>query len=199
MRTRTLLGVAALVVVAGAIVLWVVRYDRRMSQDGDAWLAEATDEARDWRADAQILRLEGHAVAPDGTTPLLEDFQLTWRYEFVSPGLGEERRADVVPGAPPPSRRPRCFGFSVSLSKIGRSRLDARGGATSCTSHESIAAPVRCSIRQVWQRARARGAPSPAYAEIRLTTSHGTRAWHFEIVDRVRSAAMFAIDLADDC
>lgn len=190
---------AVLLLVVGAIIWWVVRHRRQLAQDGDAWLAEATDDARDWRSDSQLVKLEGHGVAPDGTTPLLEDFQLTWRYEFMSPSFAEAPTRKGVPGAPAARQSPRCFGYSVSISKTGRSRLNADGGPTSCTTSASIATPLRCSIRKVWQRAKAAGAPDPAYAEIELKTSNGARTWHFEIVDHGKSTPMFTVDFPDDC
>jgi hypothetical protein len=52
-----------------------------------------------------------------------------------------------------------------------------------------------------WRRAVTRGAPSPALADLTLTTLGGARTWHFEIVDRSRGfdAKILAFDLPDDC
>ena len=83
---------AVVVVIAGALVYWVVRRKGQMDQDGDAWLAQATSDARGWRSDALLMELEGHGVTSDGRTPLLEDDHLAWRYELVSPNL----RTDII-------------------------------------------------------------------------------------------------------
>jgi hypothetical protein len=198
-RLKLALTIGVGLLIAGGMVWWWVRYERRKSQDGDAWLAEATADARNWKSDAQLVTLKGHGVAPDGHTPGLEDFQVTWEYEFTSQSLDPSHPSNVVPGAPAPRARERCYRYSVSISKIGRGTLDAHGAAIVCTTAETPTTPVRCSIRTVWDRAKARGAPVPAYAEIMLTTRQGARSWHFEIIDHAHGKTLFEIDLADDC
>jgi hypothetical protein len=64
-----------------------------------------------------------------------------------------------------------------------------------------LATPVRCSLQQVWQRARQRGAPDPALANIVLFPVNGQWSWHFTVFDRAkeRQVTLFDAELPDDC
>jgi hypothetical protein len=191
------------IVGAGALVYWVIQRKAQMNQDGDAWLAQAAADAREWRSDALVVELEGHGVTSDGHTPLLEDDHLAWSYELASPSLRADPPATRIPGAPAPRPPDRCFLYSVSMSKTAKNSLYAGGQpSASCKSDATTLPPpsIGCSIRQVWSRAKEKGAPDPAYAELRLTTKDGVRTWHFEIPDHGRSKRpLFALDLPDDC
>jgi hypothetical protein len=204
-QRRFTLATAAKIAVAAAIVTtvtWcVVRYNRRANQNGDAWLADATADARGWASDAELIELEGHGVAADGSTPMLESFQVTWRYVFRSPSRlgGSSKLPATIPGAPAPERAPGCYGFTVSLSQTSRGRLSAAGSPMACPAGAGLGGPTRCSIVQVWQRAIARNAPNPAYAAMQLRSSNGAREWHFEVTDRSTNTTMFAANFPDDC
>jgi hypothetical protein len=194
---RKRLRVVALVaVLIGVIVWWRVRDHRRRHLDGDTWLAEATEEARDWRSDAQLVRFEASAVGPDA-----KSLHVKWLFEFGSPSLGTTSAPSVVPGAPAPPPSERCFIYSVSLRSgvRGPQSVSTSGDTSSNCAPIVPTTPVHCSIKQVWARARAAGAPVPAYADIELTTKNGVRTWRFEIVDRAKGTTLFKLDVPDDC
>lgn len=179
------------------IILWRIWQHHLESRDGDEWLARGTEEARDWRSDAQLVRFDGDTISPDATMPTPR-----WVFVFASASMIAAPRPASVPGARPPRRPDACFVYSVVMQSGARGgdAVYAHGEPTNCPSNqEPIAKPLRCSIKQVWARAKAAGAPTPAYAKILLESKHGVRTWHFEIPDYESSKPVFRTDLDDDC
>jgi hypothetical protein len=63
---------------------------------------------------------------------------------------------------------------------------------------QAYEAGIRCSVREIWKRAIAAGAPADALATLTITLKPGTRAWGFWITDEPRGVDI-SQGFEDDC
>ena len=191
---------------SGVIVLgiggWLWWSSHEFGLSGEHWMTKASDDARAWADDAELVMIEGKYVRPDGVVELGDTISGRWHFLFRSPSQASARSEaepqSVVPGAPVPARTSPydCFSFSVSRGS-GRSHnlvLDS-GGPVTCRSGlgPAMAKPPQCTVEQVWARAKQQGAPDPGYAAITARVEDGAWRWSFQIEGHVE------LELADDC
>jgi hypothetical protein len=180
-------------------------------RNGDRWLAAATEDARAWASDAELVALRGTYVRQDGWSDVPAGGR--WSFNFRSPA---REQAASTSGGPKGIVHPACaYAYEVSPSTTRRGQASYREGGredspkAGCGS--SLPSPPRCSIAEVWRRAMSGGAPAAALADISLTTTGTSRAWLFETFDRSprdpvaehfhipASAPRFSLKFADDC
>lgn len=100
--------------------------------------------------------------------------------------------APAPPPPPPPQDLPACY--EITWSKGGL----ADAPSNMCFSFGLSIPAARCTPEQLWERAVADGAPTPALARISLTNHQSPMTWHFAIDDDPRNVH-FARDYPDDC
>ena len=170
----------------GIGIWWSVRSSASAREPfaADAYLARAFTDAAARDAEAQLQRLEITRVDPEGHTEHDGDL----RAVFVTPNVRTDGEAPVMLGAPHRAGgQGHTLAVHVHLYVDEGASLEYDLDTSTCSSDCGPSAPGRlgCSVTEVWQRAKSRGAPSPALADLELRTANGTRTWHFRIVDRV--------------
>ncbi len=195
------------VCVAGFVAMfvgWLWWSAREFELPGEHWMTKAFAKARGWASDAELVAIEGKFVRPDGVADL-EQPGARWDYVFRSnaraTAAAQPAPASTIPGAPAPPRATThgCFQYSLTRGSGRQSNLvspsawpvwcqDRRDEAKT-----GSADPPRCSIRQVWQRAKQLGAPDPGYAEIRASFAGEAWRWDFQIAGHI------AVEIPDDC
>jgi hypothetical protein len=191
-------------VTIAAFVGWLWWTDREFELPGEYWMAKGLADARGWSNDAELISIEGSFVRPDGVAELQRS-GYGWRFGFRSSARADAAAQpapkNAIPGAPTPTRAvvSGCFQYGVSRGSGRQSNLvRASGQPVRCQDRAAepgtgTRAPPRCSVLQVWQRAKQQGAPDPAYAEITASLDDGAWRWHFRIEGHVE------LEFADDC
>jgi hypothetical protein len=119
--------------------------------DTIAYLPKATALARRVLADAELTSFHAAAVRPDGTSDLTLFRDADVVYMFRSPA-SSGRPAGVPRGA---DVEIRCMVY-VRVDRTGSMAL----GVTHQHCNDPLRPAPRCSLRRVWELARARGAPA---------------------------------------
>ena len=143
--------------------------------DVSGYLPRALRRARAAFPDAALARIDADGVYPTGRADLTLDESFSVLYRFVSPSRGA-RPADLPMGAP---HKPTCL-YYVLVQRGEVSTYPLKGW--SCDEHPPIRMP-RCTAREIWRRAAARGAPTRnAVASLSYrATRGGEPEWWFDI------------------
>ena len=157
--------------------------------DITASLATAQRIARVQFEDAQLIEIEADNVAADGTADLTMGRTSIVMYRFRS-----KARSDKTNGGVDDVGRRFClYDVYVGKARYYHQPKDAHD----CTA--ALIGPPRCSVTQVWEKARKRGVPADLklarvhYKSVR-TGKHKTRAaWIFS------SGTKLELKLPDDC
>ncbi|RMH41011.1 MAG: serine/threonine protein kinase [Deltaproteobacteria bacterium] len=142
--------------------------------DPNAYLRVATRKARKHWPDAELVRIDVGGVYPTGRADLTLGSSTIALYRFISPA--ERARAGDAPlGA---DRRSKCV-FYVFVDASG---VRAYPVEWNCDDLVPVP-PPRCSIRQVWKKAIAGGAPGDnAVAQMGYWATRGQRPrWYFSV------------------
>jgi hypothetical protein len=202
MRLSTVLSIAGVLVFAGGAVLYGYLSDRAAAEPFDAsvYMDRAWAGARAITQDAQIASLRASMVDELGRVHPAEGGHFT--VYFRSPSKGPTGQPTVL-GAPPAAGSMQCprIRFEAGFRPGVRMRqfyeetawFDQFGCET------SLPGVTQSTLRAIWERAVADGAPRPAYAEIDLDTDK-TRHWTFRIVDQTSALhrTVFEHRYADD-
>jgi len=130
--------------------------------------------ARRTYSDAVLVRIDAEGVRPNGIADLTLDDSFTVLYRFVSPS--RNKRPDDLPMGV--EHKPNCK-FYVLVQSSGVNPYPLNGW----TCEEPLIGIPKCSVKQVWKKAEALGAPSGnAVAEIGYwADSSGKGRWHFSV------------------
>ncbi len=201
-RRFQLLCLMLATMVAG-VAAWLVWSHRRFDQPAEYWVAEAFDEARDWAPDAELLQLEGSLVRPDGVAELQQPGATGWVFLFRSSAHVAEASTPApkptVPGAPAPPRKTvnDCFEYRVERGSGRQSNLVRPSGwprwCAAKRGWPGSGTSPKCSVQEVWRRARQQGAPDPGYAKLSAQLIDGAWRWAFHIQGYVD------LSIPDDC
>ncbi len=209
MKRAVIAIVAFLVLFVGAAIGWGLYDDTRLRPFvADEWLEKSFQTAQAARAGAKPIEITAEAVTPDGKVHLEQRGYLIVR--FRDPPAAD---ATPAPSAIPGAR----FGTAApGACPGGVVRTHARSATQRHFEHAwapedqkclpYLDGPPKCTFEQIWQKAKAKGAPDPGYADIDLAQEVGgggsEKRWRFEIVDRPADAPMttvFHAEFPDDC
>ncbi len=179
--------------------------------DAEEYLQKSLVTAATNAPGAQVGQLLAEGVDVDGKVHTEARGHLVVRFRSQSPQSASE--PPPMLGLPHPAGMG-CPGGEVSThlrgGSMGKGRQlvhEFRPG-TRPTCGPTVGPPPRCTFKQIWQKAVAKGAPHPAYADIDLDTETGTGdgkvayRWRFEIVDRHTDSpdtVAFHAEFDDDC
>lgn len=220
MKREVVIAVAVTLLVVGIGLGWGLYNDSQLKPFlADEWLKKSYETARAEHADAKAIEVTAEAVTPDGRLHMEQQGRLVVRFRY--PPTAADVKA--TPPAPIPGSR----------TGSGLGILGAPMGAGGCTgglvrthtwkgvkgSHfehvwqaenqkclVELDSLPKCSFQQVWQKAKAKGAPDPAYADIDLVQEVGgggsEKRWRFEITnhpDLGPPQTVFHAEFPDDC
>jgi serine/threonine protein kinase len=136
------------------------------------WLPTAYAEARKHFPDAKLARIDANGVGPDGLVNFTIDEDWDVLYRFTSPSAAKK------PAGHPAGVKwePRCM-VQIFVEKDEVTVIPMKGFGC-----EAAIPMPKCSAKEVWQKAIAKGAPaSNAYAELWYGYAGGK--WNFDIDD----------------
>jgi outer membrane biosynthesis protein TonB len=154
------------------------------------YLPFALAEARKIAPDAVLFRIDATGVFPDATANFTLVNHGVLDYRFISPS-----RSTRDPSLPRGAKQPeaRCM-FRIMIDKDGPLALPMSGW--DCHKEKQLG-PPRCSFAQVWNKARAKGAPDNALAQLGYRAASGGKpTWYFRIDD---DEGKFSVIFPDDC
>lgn len=189
-------AVAVVMVLAMLAVLAVVGCAKRVpSATGwavtDYW-SQAEAAAHAWHDDAELVLIHADATDAKGVSHL-ETPNARLRFEYrsqVDLAKTAAERVGVSAGRPP-----NCL-FAVYIHDR-RTQVSTGMRTGDCAGPRL--GPVRCTIARIWQRARDRGAPASARANIELELSGEVRRWRFVILDPASQQPVVDTQFDDDC
>ncbi|HUQ07031.1 MAG TPA: serine/threonine-protein kinase [Kofleriaceae bacterium] len=136
------------------------------------WLPTAYAEAKKHFPDAQLARIDANGVGPDGLVNFTIDEDWDVLYRFTSPSAAKK------PAGHPAGVKwePKCM-VQIFVEQDDVTVIPMKGFGC-----EPAVPMPRCSAKQVWQKAIAKGAPGAnAYAELWYGYAGGK--WSFDIDD----------------
>jgi hypothetical protein len=149
------------------------------------FMGAALARARAHYEDAVLVRIDAGGVYPDGLADLTLDDSFSVLYRFNSPSRAK-RPADLPVGV---KYKPNCK-FYVLVNAEGVRPYPVDGW--DCD--EPPIGEPKCTVKEVWKRAIAKGAPSNnAVAEIGYRAWQGKARWYISVGDD------FSRTLADSC
>ena len=145
--------------------------------DIDGYFKKAEELAKKAFPDAKLARIDAQGVSPDGTSNLTLDTGFFVIYKFISPS--RSIRPDDLPMGV--QHKPTCL-YNVMFMHNMTMYNKLEGW-------ECEPAPIRlprCSVKQVWRKAIAKGAPSKnAVAQVGYwADDKGNPRWYFAIGNR---------------
>jgi len=202
---KTVLGGAGIVGVVAAILLGIRCHEKNVREpfDADGYLVSGMKEALDHGA--ELASLEASYVTPDARVHT--EYGGTLRISWVAVDRDANETA-VMPGAPRKGGGAKCSDYWMNV------HVDEGGDVASLDDDMSVnhnmscwrrtaPGPLFCTIKAIWDRAIAAGAPNPALATIKLETREDkTRRWTLTIVDNVENGprkTLFSGEYPDDC
>lgn len=171
--------------------------------DADKHLASGMKEAGSHGAELESIEVT--MVNPEAR--VYTEYGGSLRVSWVARDNDPDEKA-VMPGAPRKGGGARCSDYWLHVhvehdmdGDYFDDDMNVNHGM-SCW-RKTAPGPLFCSIKAIWDRAIAAGAPHPALATIKLDTREDkTRQWTFTIVDNVENGprkTLFAGRYADDC
>ena len=171
--------------------------------DADKHLASGMKEAAG--KGAELASIEATYVTPDARVHTEYGGKL--RVSWVASGQGADEKA-TMPGAPRKGGGTRCTDYWLDVhvehdpdGVYFEDDMNVVGDRDCYT--KTAPGPLFCSIKAIWDRAIAAGAPNPALATITLeTSSERTRTWKLTIIDNVENGprkTLFAGEYPDNC
>ncbi len=195
---------AGVLVVAVPVVVLVQRHRAARDQVAAGWdvqqyLAEAVADATSQWSDAELMKITADYVDSTGRAQLdVDGARLS--YWFRSPSRAQPPDPPSRIGLPAPTRTKPCqlrerIHYKGDTSLSSDTQTDSSPGCGA-----SVPGPLRCTVREIWQRAIAKGAPASALASIWLRTEGDPpkRTWHFEINDATHAHDV-RVRFDDDC
>jgi serine/threonine protein kinase len=142
--------------------------------DVTGYLPKALATAKSYFPDAVLVRIDADGVYPSGKANLELDSQFDVLYRFMSPSAAA-RPKDLPLGV---EHKPTCMLYVlVNSSEVSVYALKG----WSCADEVKLRLP-RCSAREVWARAAAKGAPTEnAVAELSYRIFRGHPMWLLQI------------------
>ena len=183
-------------VLAGSVGFGIIGCAKRASSTTGWEVAEywhqAEAAAHAWQLDAELVLIHADATDAQGVSHL-ETPNARLRFEYrtqVDLAKTAAERVGVSAGRPP-----NCL-FAVYIHD---QRTQVSTGMRTGDCAGPRLGPVRCTIARIWQRARDRGAPASARANIELGLSGEVRHWRFVIIDPANQQPVLDAQFADDC
>ncbi len=150
------------------------------------YLSLSKKEARAFHKDARLSQIMLHGVMPDGNIhPKLTSHPIPVSFIYFS----KERHGHLKKLPKGASAEIPC---SVTVSVYRSGYWQRHENARECRKMSRAGYP-RCSPKQVWDKAKAIGAPSDAVANLQFRWRDGARKWEFRIPSH------FIEDFLDDC
>jgi len=155
--------------------------------DVAGYMKTATAKARKIWPDAVLVRIDADGVYPDGFADLTLDSGFSVLYRFVSPSH-DKRPADLPLGV---EYKADCL-YYVNMNAKETSAYVVKG--FKCSDYPLVG-PPKCSPREIWKKAMARGAPSKkAVAELGYWADpSGKGRWHLSV------GTLWSNWVEDDC
>jgi hypothetical protein len=149
----------------------VDQYGGLAAFDTIAYIPHATELARAKLPDAELTGFHAYYVAPDGKANLTLGTSGNI-YQFRSPSASR-----LPPGTPRgvSKRLPCKAGVNVSQGHISHEAWVHEDDESGCK--EPIVAPPKCTLVEVWQRAKKQGAPDDAVAWLMYRSTRVDEAW----------------------
>jgi serine/threonine-protein kinase len=142
----------------------------------------ALAEAKRLVPDAVLFRIDAQGVSADGHADLSRDSDLSLDFRFISPSHSKDSS----------SKEKKCM-FRIELTKDGA--WSAPLGGFACK--EKLLGPPKCSVIQIWKKARAMNAPGAGVGELGYrATPSGDAMWY---VDIEGGGDKFSKMFRDDC
>jgi hypothetical protein len=163
--------------------------------DLGAMLGTATGMARNTFSDAQLTRIDAEYVDEAGVARL--HYGGYARFDFRSPSRVRGAPTPLGPVGAPVKEAPNVeCELDLRVSQDKPLHVYSQGGDCS---HATPVPSLRCTVPQVWAKARDAGAPAGTLATIGLRQHHDAFYWRFYITDHVTGKSVFSKDIDDDC
>jgi len=201
-------GITALIF-AGIAAFGLYNDAQKKPFDASEWLPKAIELAKKAEPTAGMIEATATRITPDGQVQVGE-YQAALTVRFRStPSAADVSPSPPMLGSSYVQAEGGCTGGVVRVGVEGNSRGSSFHHEWTPKNQKCL--PIitglpRCTFKQIWQKAIAKGAPERAYADIDLALESGSGTselrWRFEIVDRPMAApehVVFHAEFADDC
>lgn len=199
---------AGVVAIGGSLAAFMLAMrcrENRLKEpfDADQHLASGMKEAAGHGAELESL--EATYVTPEAR--VYTEYGGRLRVSWVAVDHDPDEKA-VMPGAPRKGGEARCSDYWIDVH-VEHDPDGAQFDDDMSVNHNmscwkrTAPGPLFCTIKAIWARAIAAGAPNPGLATIKLETQQDkTRRWSFTIVDNVQNGpkkTLFSAEYPDDC
>jgi hypothetical protein len=206
MKTPIIIAAVTIAIFAAAMVaVGIYNNSQRQPFDADEYLAKSVVTAMTAHPNAKPIEVTAEAITSDGKVHLEQKGSLAVRFLDATsampgtPGIpGARVGAPMQPGG--------CPGGEVRTRLFRRNTFEHFWHDEPQRCLPLLDGPPKCSFKQIWAKAKAKGAPDPAFADINLTEEVGSggqeKRWRFEIsnhLDLIPSAPLFHAEFPDDC
>ena len=151
----------------------------------EKYLPFALAEAKKLVPDAVLFRIDADGIYPDGHADITLADHGSIDFRFISPW-----RAKGDPSLPVGAKQDYKCMFRIMMDGEGAWAAPING--FECK--ESLLGPPKCTTREVWKKALAKGAPQNAIAELGYRGWNSKARWYFSI-----EGTKFSEVFDDDC
>ncbi|MFT3840603.1 MAG: hypothetical protein QM723_26680 [Myxococcaceae bacterium] len=217
MKREVVIAVAVTLLVVGVGLGWGLYNDAQLKPFlADEWVKKSYETAREQHPDAKAIEITAEAITPDGRVHMEQQGRLVVRFRRAPTAADAKPAPAQIPGARTPLgmlggpiAAGGCTGGLVrthSWSGVKGRHFEHVWQEENQKCITELDGLPKCSFEQVWQKAKAKGAPDPAFADIDLVQEVGgggsEKRWRFEITnhpDLGPPQTVFHAEFPDDC